>query len=181
MHRCAMKQSGRLHGCCRCSAAVKRAACRGAVVARVASAGHGRQEDKGGVNISSGSLWTCAEGDLRDLGALARVFVAREGRLLGALAGKMAGAQGGRAVFEVWMKQQSDLVQVRAAAPAGCLHRASVSCRKPPFMQVQEGLARQGMCLAVSPEARFILGEKCLQPLLAAARLRVAGYRTGMR
>ena len=63
----------------------------------------------------------CAEGNLRDLGALARVFVAREGRLLGALAGKMAGAQGGPAVFEVWMKQQSDLVQARAAAlQAGC-------------------------------------------------------------
>ena len=42
------------------------------------------------------------------------MFVAREGRLLGALAGKMAGAQGGPAVFEVWMKQQSDLVQARA-------------------------------------------------------------------
>ena len=58
---------------------------------------------------------TGAEGNLRDLGALARVFVAREGRLLGALAGKMAGAHGGPAVFEVWMKQQSDLVQARSA------------------------------------------------------------------
>ena len=47
------------------------------------------------------------------------MFVAREGRLLSALAGKMAGAQGGPAVFEVWMKQQSDLVQARAAALQG--------------------------------------------------------------
>ena len=68
------------------------------------------------VTAAADRLSTSAEGNLRDLGALARVFVAREGRLLGALAGKMAGAQGGPAVFEVWMKQQSDLVQARAAA-----------------------------------------------------------------
>ena len=73
-------------------------------------------------------LSTGAEGTLRDLGALARVFVAREGRLLGALAGKMAGAHGGPAVFEVWMKQQSDLVQV-LAAPTSCLHQAPLRCR----------------------------------------------------
>ncbi|KAK9845389.1 hypothetical protein WJX81_005334 [Elliptochloris bilobata] len=58
------------------------------------------------------------EGSLRDLSALAEVFLAREGRLLGALATKMAGAQGGPAVFEVWMKQQSDLVQATAQAYA---------------------------------------------------------------
>ena len=53
-----------------------------------------------------------AAGGLRDLEALRAVFVAREGRLLGALAAKMAGAKGGEAVFEVWMKRESDLVQV---------------------------------------------------------------------
>lgn len=76
-------------------------------------------------------LSTHAEGNLRDLGALARVFVAREGRLLGALAGKMAGAQGGPAVFEVWMKQQSDLVQARRPLQAACSRLCSAAADLP--------------------------------------------------
>lgn len=60
-----------------------------------------------------------AVGGLRDLEALRAVFVAREGRLLGALAAKMAGAKGGEAVFEVWMKRESDLVQVGSGSSGG--------------------------------------------------------------
>ena len=45
------------------------------------------------------------------------MFVAREGRLLAALAAKMAGARG-EAVFEVWMKRESDLVR---CGPARCV------------------------------------------------------------
>ena len=56
---------------------------------------------------------------MRDLEALRAVFVAREGRLLGALAAKMAGAKGGEAVFEVWMKRESDLVQVSSGSGGG--------------------------------------------------------------
>lgn len=48
---------------------------------------------------------------------LRAVAVAREGRLLGQLAAAMAAA-GAAATFEVWMKQQSDLVQATAAAYA---------------------------------------------------------------
>ena len=60
----------------------------------------------------------CPGGQLRDLQALLAVFVAREGRLLGALAGKMAKVKGGEEVFETWMKGESDLVQATALAYA---------------------------------------------------------------
>lgn len=43
------------------------------------------------------------------------MFVAREGRLLSQLAAAMAAA-GKAATFEVWMKQQSDVVQATASA-----------------------------------------------------------------
>jgi hypothetical protein len=60
-----------------------------------------------------------AADNLRDLDALAAVFVAREGRLLGALAAQMSRVSGGPAVFEIWMKRESDLVQARdPRAPA---------------------------------------------------------------
>ena len=52
-----------------------------------------------------------------DLEVLRSVFVAREGRLLAQLGEAMA--QAGKAdTFEVWMKQQSDLVQSTAFAYA---------------------------------------------------------------
>ncbi|EIE22640.1 acyl-CoA oxidase [Coccomyxa subellipsoidea C-169] len=56
-------------------------------------------------------------GQLRDVNALRGVFVAREGRLLGALAAKMRGVSG-EAVFDTWMKRESDLVQATALAYA---------------------------------------------------------------
>ncbi len=59
----------------------------------------------------------CAGGQLRDVNALRGVFVAREGRLLGALAAKMRGISG-EAVFDTWMKRESDLVQATALAYA---------------------------------------------------------------
>ncbi len=59
-----------------------------------------------------------AGAQLRDLGALRGVFEAREGRLLGALAARMAGVKGGEEVFETWMKGESDLVQATALAYA---------------------------------------------------------------
>jgi hypothetical protein len=58
-----------------------------------------------------------AGGQLRDMAALRAVFVAREGRLLGALAAKMRGVSG-EAVFDTWMKRESDLVQATAQAYA---------------------------------------------------------------
>lgn len=58
-----------------------------------------------------------ADHDLRNLAALRGVFEAREGRLLGALAARMAGVSG-EAVFETWMKRESDLVQATALAYA---------------------------------------------------------------
>lgn len=54
---------------------------------------------------------------LRDLDALSAVFTAREGRLLASLIAAMRGASGEQ-VFEVWMRQQSDVVQALAAAYA---------------------------------------------------------------
>ena len=45
------------------------------------------------------------------------VFVAREGRLLGQLAGAMKGVPS-EDVFDTWMKRESDLVQATAAAYA---------------------------------------------------------------
>lgn len=51
------------------------------------------------------------------MAALRAVFVAREGRLLGALAAKMRGISG-EAVFDTWMKRESDLVQATAQAYA---------------------------------------------------------------
>lgn len=58
-----------------------------------------------------------AAGSLTDLKVLRSVFVAREGRLLAQLGDAMA--QAGKAeTFELWMKQQSDLVQGTAFAYA---------------------------------------------------------------
>ncbi|KAK9829677.1 hypothetical protein WJX72_007299 [[Myrmecia] bisecta] len=54
---------------------------------------------------------------LRDFEVLRRIYVAREGRLLGQLAAKMQGA-GKDDTFDVWMKEESDLVQATAAAYA---------------------------------------------------------------
>ena len=51
-------------------------------------------------------------GGHRDLRSLQRLFEAQDGRRLGQLVRGMAGLKGGEAVFEVWMKQQSDTVQV---------------------------------------------------------------------
>ena len=59
-----------------------------------------------------------AGGQLRELPALAGVFVAREGRLLGRLAQRLAGVGGGEDMFETWMKRESDLVQATALAYA---------------------------------------------------------------
>ena len=55
---------------------------------------------------------------LSDLDALAAMFTAREGVLLGELTAAMAGARGGPAVFEEWMLRQSDRVQGTARAYA---------------------------------------------------------------
>ncbi len=57
-------------------------------------------------------------GQLRELPALAGVFVAREGRLTGRLAQRLAGVGGGEDMFETWMKRESDLVQATALAYA---------------------------------------------------------------
>jgi acyl-CoA oxidase len=46
------------------------------------------------------------------------VFVAREGRLTGRLAQRLAGVGGGEDMFETWMKRESDLVQATALAYA---------------------------------------------------------------
>ena len=59
----------------------------------------------------------CTGGQLRDVAALRGVFEAREGWLLGALAAKMRGVSG-EAVFDTWMKRESDLVQATALAYA---------------------------------------------------------------
>lgn len=59
----------------------------------------------------------CTGGQLRDVAALRGVFDAREGRLLAALAAKMRGVSG-EAVFDTWMKRESDLVQATALAYA---------------------------------------------------------------
>ena len=56
----------------------------------------------------------CAGGH-RDLRALQRLFEAQDGRRLGQLVRGMSGLKGGEAVFEAWMKQQSDTVQVRGS------------------------------------------------------------------
>ena len=48
---------------------------------------------------------------LREPRELQRIYVAREGRLLGQLAQRMQGA-GHEGTFDVWMKRESDLVQV---------------------------------------------------------------------
>ena len=45
------------------------------------------------------------------------MFVARDGRLLGQLAGAMKGVPS-EDVFDTWMKRESDLVQAAAAAYA---------------------------------------------------------------
>ncbi len=55
---------------------------------------------------------------LRDLPTLQRLFTAREGRLLLQLTQRMRGLGSGEEVFEVWMKQESDLVQATATAYA---------------------------------------------------------------
>ncbi|CAL5220325.1 g2316 [Coccomyxa viridis] len=60
---------------------------------------------------------TLSGSQLRDLQALRGVFVAREGRLLGQLAAAMKGVPS-EAVFDTWMKRQSDLVQATALAYA---------------------------------------------------------------
>ena len=66
-------------------------------------------------------------GGHRDLRSLQRLFEAQDGRRLGQLVRGMAGLKGGEAVFEVWMKQQSDTVQVSRAkmCPKAPEHRAA--------------------------------------------------------
>ena len=54
-------------------------------------------------------------GGHRDLASLQRLFEAQDGRRLGQLVRGMSGLKGGEAVFEAWMKQHSDTVQVRPA------------------------------------------------------------------
>ena len=49
---------------------------------------------------------------------LRELFVAREGRLLRQLLQAMSAAGRGEAMFETWMKQESDLVQATAFAYA---------------------------------------------------------------
>jgi acyl-CoA oxidase len=84
-----------------------------------------------------------AGNQLRDLRALRAVFVAREGRLLGQLAAKMRGASG-EAVFETWMKRESDLVQATALAYAerevldACL-RAIEEVGRPACLKIAMG------------------------------------------
>ncbi|KAL4447754.1 hypothetical protein ABPG75_004973 [Micractinium tetrahymenae] len=56
--------------------------------------------------------------NIRSLEVLQALFVAREGRLLGELLAAMKPARTGEQVFEVWMRQQSDLVQHTATAYA---------------------------------------------------------------
>lgn len=55
---------------------------------------------------------------LRDLPTLQALFTAREGRLLTQLTRRMAGLRGGKEVYDVWMKAESDLVQATATAYA---------------------------------------------------------------
>lgn len=63
-------------------------------------------------------------GALRSHSALLAIFVAREGRLLAQLGHKMAAAgerHSKEEQFDTWMKQESDLVQVRSPAGSVCL------------------------------------------------------------
>lgn len=53
---------------------------------------------------------------LGDAGALLRLLEAREGRRLGALVGAMRGLRPGPALFDAWMKHQSDAIQAAAQA-----------------------------------------------------------------
>ena len=55
-------------------------------------------------------------GGPRDLATLQRIFEARDGRRLAALVRAMAGAKGSEAVFDTWMRQESDAVQACARA-----------------------------------------------------------------
>lgn len=55
---------------------------------------------------------------LCSLPTLQQLFTAREGRLLSQLTQRMRGLGSGEEVFEVWMKQESDLVQATATAYA---------------------------------------------------------------
>lgn len=88
----------------------------------------------------------CAGGQLRSLEALRGVFVAREGRLLGTLAGKMRGVNGGEQVFDTWMKRESDLVQATALAYAerevldACMRQIQQVCSLPAW--------RKSMCMS---------------------------------
>ena len=61
------------------------------------------------------SCCLCAEGP-RHLATLQRLYEARDGRRLALLVKAMAGAKGGEAVFETWMRQESDAVQACARA-----------------------------------------------------------------
>eukprot|EP00803_Ostreobium_quekettii_P004024 evm.model.scf_590.4 EVM.evm.TU.scf_590.4 scf_590:26976-29367(+) len=51
-----------------------------------------------------------------DRSLLLRLFAVREGKLLAELQAKMSLAKGGADVFEIWMKEESDLVQATATA-----------------------------------------------------------------
>ena len=63
----------------------------------------------------AGSVALDLSSGLRDLGTLRRVFVAREGWLLSQLAAKMSAARGPADTFDIWMKEESGLVQACAA------------------------------------------------------------------
>ncbi|KAK9840200.1 hypothetical protein WJX74_005380 [Apatococcus lobatus] len=111
-----------------------------------------------------------ASPSLTSLASLRDIFIAREGRLLAQLGRKMAGARG-EAVFETWMRRESDLVQALAQAYAErevleASIRAAAEC-DTKLAGVLEAVIRLYALRRLEADLATLLGERIL-PIEAA-------------